>query len=439
MDDDLQHPPGPSRGCSPSSTTASTSATRTTWIASIRCGSDSAAPSTIVRRRAAGQARAACTSAPSRRCSATSRASCCATTARLAYVDGLILDVTRHITTVDIEHGAAPCGARATTTWPSLWLWLKMATSFSVYPLRLMAAGGFSARVHEWRVRRRRRLYKLLHPEIPAGWTSLIATILFVGGIQMSGLGSLASTSAGLPEAQSQAAIRRAHHNVRPMTPSPPTPSSTALRATTTACLRSRFLATGKTTSLRGIQGRRGRVDWAIASPREFSTSAAASGAASSTSRSPSRKANSRASIPRACRWRRPSRGRPTPRWSATRLPCPRAVSTSCSWRTCSITFPRRHRKCWRTAPTVAQGGSLWMLEHNRRNFVTRACSMHAPSIATPRCCGARRRSRCAAAGVTRARAAYTFSCLRQYRLAAPPACFGVAASRGAVRVRFTA
>ena len=60
-----------------------------------------------------------------------------------------------------------------------------------MYPLRLMAAGGFILALLSGVFGVGIALYKLLHPEIPAGWTSLIATILFVGGIQMVGLGIL--------------------------------------------------------------------------------------------------------------------------------------------------------------------------------------------------------------------------------------------------------
>ncbi|MFO1305826.1 MAG: glycosyltransferase family 2 protein [Burkholderiales bacterium] len=108
-----------------------------------------------------------------------------------AYVDGLLLDVTRHITTVDIEHGERHAGAGNYTLRTSLQLWLKMATSFSVYPLRLMAVGGFVLAMISAAFGIGIAIYKLMHPEIPAGWTSLIATILFVGGIQMLGLGLL--------------------------------------------------------------------------------------------------------------------------------------------------------------------------------------------------------------------------------------------------------
>lgn len=106
-----------------------------------------------------------------------------------AYVDGLILDVTRRITSVEIDHHARAAGEGNYDLRRSLSLWLKMATSFSVFPLRLLSIGGtvlavFSAVMLVFVV-----IAKLLDPTLPAGWTSLMATILLVAGLQMIGLG----------------------------------------------------------------------------------------------------------------------------------------------------------------------------------------------------------------------------------------------------------
>ncbi len=60
------------------------------------------------------------------------------------YIDGLILDVTRSITTVDIEHQARFEGESNYTFTRLLSLWMKMATSFSVFPLRLATYAGFA-------------------------------------------------------------------------------------------------------------------------------------------------------------------------------------------------------------------------------------------------------------------------------------------------------
>jgi glycosyltransferase involved in cell wall biosynthesis len=106
-----------------------------------------------------------------------------------AYVDGLILDTTRHITSVEIDHATRASGVGNYNLRRSLSLWLKMATSFSVFPLRMMSIGGLLLAILSIAM----MLYvigiKLADPSIPAGWTSLIATILFVGGVQLIGLG----------------------------------------------------------------------------------------------------------------------------------------------------------------------------------------------------------------------------------------------------------
>jgi undecaprenyl-phosphate 4-deoxy-4-formamido-L-arabinose transferase len=101
-----------------------------------------------------------------------------------AYVDGLILDVTRNITSIDIVHQERLSGEGNYNLRRSLSLWLKMATSFSVLPLRLATYTGFALAAVSLVMLIYVVTQKLLHPELPAGWASLIATILFIGGIQ---------------------------------------------------------------------------------------------------------------------------------------------------------------------------------------------------------------------------------------------------------------
>jgi len=101
-----------------------------------------------------------------------------------AYLDGLILDVTRAITSIDIEHQSRHEGDGNYNLRRSLSLWLKMATSFSVLPLRLASYLGFTLAGFSILMIIYVVLQKILHPEIPSGWASLIATILLIGGIQ---------------------------------------------------------------------------------------------------------------------------------------------------------------------------------------------------------------------------------------------------------------
>ena len=106
-----------------------------------------------------------------------------------AYIDGLILDVTRSITSIDIEHQARHEGEGNYNLSRSLSLWLKMATSFSVLPLRLASYAGFALAALSLVMIIFILVLKILHPEYPRGWTSLIATVLFIGGIQTMCIG----------------------------------------------------------------------------------------------------------------------------------------------------------------------------------------------------------------------------------------------------------
>lgn len=102
-----------------------------------------------------------------------------------AYLDGLILDITRSIRSVDIEHQARSVGEGNYNLKRSISLWLRMATSFSVFPLRVATIIGFALALVSVLFIVAIVAQKLQHPETAAGWASLMATILFVGGVQM--------------------------------------------------------------------------------------------------------------------------------------------------------------------------------------------------------------------------------------------------------------
>jgi undecaprenyl-phosphate 4-deoxy-4-formamido-L-arabinose transferase len=106
-----------------------------------------------------------------------------------AYVDGLILDVTRAIAVVPIQHQMRADGKGNYDLIRSISLWLKMATSFSVLPLRVASVSGFVLALVSATLGIAVIVQKLVNQETQAGWTSLMATILFVGGLQLLGLG----------------------------------------------------------------------------------------------------------------------------------------------------------------------------------------------------------------------------------------------------------
>ncbi len=108
-----------------------------------------------------------------------------------AYVDGLILDVTGSISAIDIKHQQRAAGRGNYNLRRSISLWLKLATSFSVFPLRTMSLLGALIGLSSLGLIGYVVIAKLRDPTISAGWTSLVATILFVGGVQLVGIGLL--------------------------------------------------------------------------------------------------------------------------------------------------------------------------------------------------------------------------------------------------------
>jgi len=101
-----------------------------------------------------------------------------------AYIDGLILDVTQSITAIDIVHLARHEGESNYNLRRLLSLWLKMATSFSILPLRIATYLGFTLAALSLVTAVFVIVAKALHPEYPPGWASLIAVMLFIGGVQ---------------------------------------------------------------------------------------------------------------------------------------------------------------------------------------------------------------------------------------------------------------
>ncbi|MDX2479895.1 MAG: hypothetical protein QNK24_06115, partial [Desulfuromusa sp.] len=108
-----------------------------------------------------------------------------------AYVDGLILDVTSSITSININHQERLEGGGNYDLWRSLSLWSKMATGFSVLPLRLATYTGFFLALLSFVLIIGVFVVKLSDPDAASGWASLAATVLLLGGIQALCIGML--------------------------------------------------------------------------------------------------------------------------------------------------------------------------------------------------------------------------------------------------------
>lgn len=107
------------------------------------------------------------------------------------YIDSLIISATNSIMAIDISHQDRWAGEGNYNLRRSLSLWLKMVTGSSVYPLRAATVAGFCLAAISMALFVYVVVQKLLHPQIQPGWTSVTATILLIGGMQMLFLGML--------------------------------------------------------------------------------------------------------------------------------------------------------------------------------------------------------------------------------------------------------
>lgn len=105
------------------------------------------------------------------------------------YVIGLVLRATKNITNVVVNHREREEGSSGYTLKKLLGLWFNGFTAFSVKPLRIaMIIGGFSAGLGF--------LYgiytvikRYVRPDVPIGFSSTMAAIVFFGGMIMVMLG----------------------------------------------------------------------------------------------------------------------------------------------------------------------------------------------------------------------------------------------------------
>lgn len=107
------------------------------------------------------------------------------------YVDGLLLQSTGNISSITARHHARQDGKSGYSVRKSIALWLQMATSFSIVPLRFVSLAGFAASAASFLFGLIVILRKLMNPDVAVGWPSLIVAILFMGGLQLLALGAI--------------------------------------------------------------------------------------------------------------------------------------------------------------------------------------------------------------------------------------------------------
>jgi undecaprenyl-phosphate 4-deoxy-4-formamido-L-arabinose transferase len=107
------------------------------------------------------------------------------------YVDGLIFSITSNITQIDAEHHTRLAGRSNYSLLRSIKVWLKLATGFSVIPLRIATFTGGLIALLSFLMASFFVIQALVIDKIPEGYPSLIVTLFFLGGIQLMGIGAI--------------------------------------------------------------------------------------------------------------------------------------------------------------------------------------------------------------------------------------------------------
>lgn len=102
-----------------------------------------------------------------------------------AYISGLVFRSTRNIGKVDVKHRSRLEGHSGYTLKRLIGLWVNGFTAFSVKPLRLATFLGFGFSIAGFIYGLVIIIMKLLHPDVPIGYSSIMAALLFIGGVLM--------------------------------------------------------------------------------------------------------------------------------------------------------------------------------------------------------------------------------------------------------------
>lgn len=107
------------------------------------------------------------------------------------YMTGLILRTTRRITCVPMEERSRYSGSSNFTFGKMLSLWMNGLTAFSIKPLRIATVAGVVFAIVGFLYGLYTVIMKLINPAISAGYSSLMAVMLLIGGILMLMLGMI--------------------------------------------------------------------------------------------------------------------------------------------------------------------------------------------------------------------------------------------------------
>ena len=107
------------------------------------------------------------------------------------YLLGLLLRATKNMTNVPVNHRARKEGRSGYTFGKLLRLWGNGFTAFSVVPLRLATICGFFCAGLGAIGVVLCIVNKIVHPDVPMGYSSMMTVVIFIGGIIMLMLGMI--------------------------------------------------------------------------------------------------------------------------------------------------------------------------------------------------------------------------------------------------------
>ncbi len=105
------------------------------------------------------------------------------------YIDGLILRTTDKIGKIKVEHKHRKQGKSGYTFAKLFSLWMNMFTNFSILPLRFSIFIGFVFSILGFLLGIATMIMKILEPELPMGYASLMFGVSIFSGIQLIAIG----------------------------------------------------------------------------------------------------------------------------------------------------------------------------------------------------------------------------------------------------------
>ncbi len=105
------------------------------------------------------------------------------------YIDGIIFSITHNIAQIDVQHCSRFSGKSNYTFFESVKVFMKLATGFSVFPLRLASFFGSIVSMLGFILGLYFIIDFIVNNSSPEGWTSLMVIVLFLGGVILMSLG----------------------------------------------------------------------------------------------------------------------------------------------------------------------------------------------------------------------------------------------------------